>query len=240
MADLLAIEHLTRRLRRGRGAVAGLAHDCRRASRSRCSAATAWARPRWSTRSSASRAIAAARSGSAGATSRACAPTSARMPASAGCRRSATSSSRSPWTRTSPPWRGPGRGPPSKVYAMFPRLAERRAQSRQPALRRRAADARGRPRADPQSAHHPARRAARGPRADHRRGAARGARSASSARKACRRSWSSRTRKKILGVTDRAAIIERGGIVHRGRKRRARRRMRRCWRSISASPTASG
>ena len=38
--------------------------------------------------------IAAARSTSMGATLRACAQTSARMPASAGCRRSATSSSR--------------------------------------------------------------------------------------------------------------------------------------------------
>ena len=50
MAELLAIEKLTRRLRRGRGARAGLARRSPRASRSRCSAATAWARPRWSTR----------------------------------------------------------------------------------------------------------------------------------------------------------------------------------------------
>jgi branched-chain amino acid transport system ATP-binding protein len=41
--------------------------------------------------------------GSTGRTSRACALTSGRTRASAGCRRSATSSSRSPWRRTSRP-----------------------------------------------------------------------------------------------------------------------------------------
>ena len=66
----------------------------------------------------------------------------------------------------------PGPVDAPRVYDMFPRLAERRAQSRQPAVRRRAADAGDRPRADPQSAHHAARRAARGARADHRRGTA--------------------------------------------------------------------
>ena len=53
-----------------------------------------------------------------------------------------------------------------------------------------------------------------GPGADHRRGTARRRCAASSATRACRRSWSSRTRKKILGVTDRAVILERGAVVH--------------------------
>ena len=49
------------------------------------------------------------------------------LPASAGCRRSATSSSRSPSRRTSP--RSPGRDPglSERVYELFPRLKERRA-----------------------------------------------------------------------------------------------------------------
>ena len=47
--------------------------------------------------------------------------------ASPGCRRSATSSARSPWTKISPPWRDAAYGPPARVYEMFPRLAERRA-----------------------------------------------------------------------------------------------------------------
>ena len=56
-----------------------------------------------------------------------------------------------------------------------PAARRAQAQPRQPALRRRAADARGRPRAGAQSAHHAARRAARRAGADHRRGAAGGA-----------------------------------------------------------------
>ena len=55
-----------------------------------------------------------------------CVPTSAPISASAGCRRSATSSNRSRCTRTSPRWRSPGRGARTKVYALFPRLKERR------------------------------------------------------------------------------------------------------------------
>ena len=56
----------------------------------------------------------------------ACAPTSARMPASAGCRRSATSSSRSPCDENLTAVARPGPWTTAKVYAMFPRLAERR------------------------------------------------------------------------------------------------------------------
>ena len=51
----------------------------------------------------------------------------------------------------------PGRWTTDKVYALFPRLAERRSKSRPPALGRRAADACGRPRAGAQSACHAAR-----------------------------------------------------------------------------------
>ena len=69
-------------------------------------------------------------------------------------------------------------------------------QSRQSVVRRRAADAGDRPRARPQPAHHAARRAARRAGADPGRGIAGGACAASSARKAFRRSWSSRTRRK--------------------------------------------
>ena len=65
----------------------------------------------------------------------------------------------------------PGRWDLKAVYDLFPRLAERRAQHGQPALRRRAADAGDRARADDQSGAAAARRAARRPRADHRRGA---------------------------------------------------------------------
>ena len=81
-----------------------------------------------------------------------CAPTSAPTPASAGCRRSATSSSRSRSRRTSPPWSARAAGRWRAVYELFPRLRGAPAQPRQPALRRRAADAGGRPRAHPQSA----------------------------------------------------------------------------------------
>ena len=53
MPELLAIEQLHRRLRRGDRALARSRSRSPKASRSRCSAATAWARPRWSIRSSA-------------------------------------------------------------------------------------------------------------------------------------------------------------------------------------------
>ena len=129
---------------------------------------------------------------STAATSPGCGPTSAPMPASAGCRRSATSSSRSPSRRTSPRSRGPAAGRRAHLRAV-PAPARAARQSRQPALRRRAADAGDRPRPDPQSAHPAARRAARRPGADPGRGIAGGAAAASSARRACRRSWSSRT-----------------------------------------------
>ena len=132
----------------------------------------------------------------------------------------------------------PGPWTTGKVYAMFPRLEERRAQSRQPAVRRRAADAGGRPRADPQSAHHPARRAARRPRTDHRRGAAGGA-------------AAHHPRGGLVGDPGRAECQEdprrhRPRRDHRarrhrasGRQRGARQGPRRCWRSISASRRAS-
>ena len=54
------------------------------------------------------------------------------------------------------------RWPLERIYEMFPRLKERRAQPRHRSLRRRAADARDRPRADPRPEDHPARRAVRG------------------------------------------------------------------------------
>ena len=66
----------------------------------------------------------------------------------------------------------PGPWTVARAYEMFPRLAERRAQPRQPALRRRAADARRGARAGAQPEAAAARRAARGPGADHRRGTA--------------------------------------------------------------------
>ena len=65
----------------------------------------------------------------------------------------------------------PGRGTSKRVYGVFPRLEERRGELRQPALRRRAADARDRARADGEPEPAPARRADGRPRADHRAGA---------------------------------------------------------------------
>ncbi len=50
----------------------------------------------------------------------------------------------------------PGRWTTDKVYELFPRLARTPAESRQSAVRRRATDARGRPRAGAQSARHAA------------------------------------------------------------------------------------
>ena len=69
----------------------------------------------------------------------------------------------------------PGRWDLPAVYELFPRLAERRRNFGQPAVRRRAADAGDRARADDQSGAAAARRAARRAGADHRRGARRGA-----------------------------------------------------------------
>ena len=63
--------------------------------------------------------------------------------------------------RRRPPRRA---GRKARVETLFPRLAERRAQTRQHPLRRRAADARDRPRADDQPAAPDPRRGDRGPR----------------------------------------------------------------------------
>ena len=134
---------------------------------------------------------------STAATSPRCAPTSARMPASAGCRRSATSSSSLTVEENLTAVARPGRWTLAQGLRDVPAPRRAAAQSRQPALRRRAADAGDRPRADPQSAHHAARRAARRAGADHRRGIAGRACAGSSATKACRRSWSSRTRRRF-------------------------------------------
>ena len=70
----------------------------------------------------------------------------------------------------------PGPWTVDKVYAMFPRLAERQSKFRQSTVRRRAADAGDRPRADAQSEIAAARRTDRGVGADRRRGTVGGAR----------------------------------------------------------------
>ena len=64
-----------------------------------------------------------------------------------------------------------GAGRPTRVYELFPRLAERKNVSAARAVRRRAADARDRPRAADQPAAADHGRALRGARADDRRGA---------------------------------------------------------------------
>ena len=109
----------------------------------------------------------------------------------------------------------PGRWDLAAVYELFPRLKERKGQHGQPALRRRAADARDRARADDQPGAAAARRAARGPGADHRRGAGRGAEEA-------RRRWHRTLLVEqhtdiALALTQDAVVIERGRIVHRAR-----------------------
>ena len=73
--------------------------------------------------------------------------------------------------RTSPSRRAPGRWDLKAVYELFPAARRAARQHGQPALRRRAADAGDRARADDQSGAAAARRAARRPGADHRRGA---------------------------------------------------------------------
>ena len=93
-----------------------------------------------------------------------------RSSASAWCRRAGRFSRTSPRARTwsPPPPTAARRADPwtlDKVCALFPRLAERHRQHGQPAVRRRAADAGGRPRADDQSAPADPRRGDRGPRA---------------------------------------------------------------------------
>ncbi len=66
--------------------------------------------------------------------------------------------------------RRPGPWNLGRVYKVFPRLEERRRNLRQPAFRRRAADARDRPRADDQSGAAAARRADGRAWPDHRAG----------------------------------------------------------------------
>ena len=88
-----------------------------------------------------------------------------------------------------------GRGRSRRCSSCFPRLARARRQPRQSALRRRAADAGDRPRADRQSDRGADGRALGGPRAGHRRGARpRGEAARRDRRTRSRWCWSSRTR----------------------------------------------
>src|SRR6218665_2234269 len=99
---------------------------CCKTSRWRCWAATAPARPRSSTPWQGPRANMRAPSTWAAWHCTRCPRTSAPPPASAGCRRSATSSPRSPCTKTSRPWparpeRAPARArPPARTRAPRP------------------------------------------------------------------------------------------------------------------------
>ena len=108
-------------------------------------------------------------------------------------------------------------------------------QPRQPALWRRAADARGRSRLDPQSARHAARRAPGRAGADPGRRTAARRCGASSATRACPRSWWSRMRRRCSASPTgrRSSSAERWST-------RARARISppigRCWRAISGSP----
>ena len=89
--------------------------------------------------------------------------------------------------------RGRAAGISRAVYELFPRLAERQRRHGQSALRRRAADAGDRARADDQSGAAAARRAAGGPRADHRRGTDRRDPAHERAKTGRRSCWSSST-----------------------------------------------
>ena len=235
MADLLAIDKLTRRLRRGRRARRGLAHARRRPGaraarpqRHGQDHADQFDRrrdPLFRRHDPARRPRHHAR----------CAPTSGRMPASAGCRRSATSSSRSPSRRTSPRSRGRAAGRWRKVYELFPRLAERqRNLGNQLSGGEQQMLAVGRA-LGPQSARHPARRAARRAGADHRRGTARARCSRIVREEGMSAILVEQNAQKILGVTDRAAILERGSVVHEGESGQLIAD-RRCSKAISASP----
>ena len=88
------------------------------------------------------------------------------------------------------------------------------AQSRQPALRRRAADAGDRPGAGAQSAHCCCSTSrSKGWRRSSSRNCSRRC-AASSATKGFRRSWSSRARARRSALADRAVILERGVVMH--------------------------
>ena len=134
------------------------------------SAATAWARRRCATRSPGwCRRPAAC--GSPARRSSACRPTRSPVAASATCRRAGACGRRSRSTSTCA-WlarRDAARGRSSASTQMFPRLAERKRQRRRRAVRRRAADARDRPRAAVQPAPAGDGRAHRGPGAGDRR-----------------------------------------------------------------------
>ena len=148
---------------------------CRSAAASRCSGATASARSTLLLTIMGFTQVAAAASSGAARTSRGCAP---HRRARAGIGWVAQEREIFPSLTVEENLTvaaRPGRWDLDAVYELFPRLHERRAAKRQPALRRRAADAGDRARADDQSGAAAARRAARRPRADHRRGAGRGA-----------------------------------------------------------------
>ena len=215
---LLALRRRARRLRRRRRARRRLARRCRSTAASRCSAATA------SARSTLLLTIMGytqcrARHASLGAatTSRACRRTGARALGigwvaqereifpSLTVEENLTVAAR------------PGRWDLAAVYDLFPRLAERRAQHGQPALRRRAADARDRARADDQSGAAAARRAARGPGADHRRGTDRRDPPHDRATRAPRSSWSSSTPRSRCRSPQRGDRARARPIVHRAR-----------------------
>ena len=132
----------------------------RRRQVARC-CSPSWASPR----------CAAAPSSGAAATSRGWRRTAAPAPASAGWRRSARFSRRSRVEENLTVASRPGRWDLAAVYELFPAAQRAPRQPGQPALRRRAADAGDRARADDQSGAAAARRAARGAGADHRRGA---------------------------------------------------------------------
>ena len=94
----------------------------------------------------------------------------------------------------------------------FPRLQERLHQPRRAALRRRAADAGDRARADGQAAHPAARRALARPRTGDDQRTVRHPRRAC-ATKASRSCWSIRWRRLALTVADRGYVLELGKIV---------------------------
>ena len=149
------------------------------------------------------------------AISRRCRRIAGSPPASAGCRRSATSSARSPRTRTSPPSPGRGRGPWNASTACSRGLPSARANLRPPAFGRRAADARDGAGAGAEPEAAAARRAARRPGADHRRGAA-----GSIARVVREEGMSAiiveQNPRLILPITQSAIVLDRGRIVHEG------------------------
>ena len=139
-------------------------------------------------------------------------PNSAPMRASAGCRRSATSSAPSPWTKTSPRWRCPAHGRRNGSTRCFRGSASARPTS---ATSSRAASSRcwrsaARWCSIRKSCCSTSRWRAR---PHHRRGAAGRAHPHHPPRRHVSDPGGAKSQK-ILGVTDRAVILERGAIVH--------------------------